>query len=72
MRSTAAKRVQLRIMVEATLSGHDLTPFEPVDPNGRMAHCRHCGYTVWVSDQGLLYSLLPDSCPKKSPGLTSQ
>jgi hypothetical protein len=71
MHTSAAKRAQLRVMVAATLSGHDLAPFEPIEPNGQTAHCRRCEFTVWVSEQGLLYSLLPDPCPAPAQSSSS-
>jgi hypothetical protein len=40
--------------------GHDLTPFDPVPSGGYQSRCRH---TVWLGPTGLIYSLLPASCP---------
>lgn len=53
----------LQAQIEAALSGHDVTAFEPVDERGFQAICRNCGQTVWVGITGLMYSLLSDLCP---------
>ena len=55
-----AKAAILEVQVNAALAGHDLGPFEPVDPDigGYQAACRRCAKTVWVGESGLLYSLL--------------
>lgn len=65
--SAEAKRSMLEAAVNAALAGHDLTSFEPVEyvdgrPNGYQARCRRCGQTAWVGPQGLLYSLLSETC----------
>jgi hypothetical protein len=53
-----------------TRAGHDLGPFEPVDPEIGVyqAACRRCAKTVWVGDQGLIYSLLGESCAGQETG----
>lgn len=60
----------MEIQVNALLSGHDLSPFEPLsaDREGEyQAACRRCGRTVWVQSTGLCYSLLQDeACPGDS------
>lgn len=54
----------LAIMVDASLSGHDLGPWQFDDQtNGWQAACRLCTRTVWVNSKGLQYSLLDNSCP---------
>ena len=55
---------RLEIMVEAALSGHDLTAFLPVgtESGGFQAKCRRCGRSVWLSERGLVYSLLEEEC----------
>jgi hypothetical protein len=53
----------LEILVEAALSGHDLTPFDPVPAGGYQARCRRCRHTVWLGGNGLIYSLLAERCP---------
>lgn len=65
---SSANGAQLEAMVNAALSGHDLTPFTPAEdadgrPHGYQAECRRCGQTVWVGENGLMYSLLDDECP---------
>ncbi len=59
-----ARAAILEVQVNAALAGHDLGPFEEVD-NGYQAKCRRCGKTVWVGENGLIYSLLADTCPRK-------
>ncbi len=60
MISQESKNTILEVQVEAALQGHDLGPFEPVDPDigGWQAGCRNCGQGVWVGDTGLMYSVL--------------
>jgi hypothetical protein len=55
----------LESQVNAAMQGHDLGPFEPVDPEigGYQAACRRCAKTVWVGDNGIMYSLLAERCP---------
>ena len=62
-----ARPAILEAQATAALAGHDLGPFEPVDPEigGYQAACRRCGKTVWVGEVGLLYSLLADICPER-------
>jgi hypothetical protein len=55
----------LEVMVNAALSGHDLTPFDPVPSGGYQSRCRRCHKTVWINAIGLIYSLLPDFCHPK-------
>lgn len=64
----AAAASRLEVMVEATLAGHDIGPFAPVDTvrGGCEAVCRRCGRSVWVGDDGLIYSLLADRCPGRA------
>ena len=60
-----AREAILESQVNAALAGHDLGPFEPVDNEagrGWQARCRNCGKTVWVGAEGLMYSLLGESC----------
>jgi hypothetical protein len=52
----------LQTQVDAALQGHDLTGYEVVDERGFQAKCRKCGGTVWVGVNGLIYSMLADSC----------
>jgi hypothetical protein len=57
----ALNEVITEIQVNALLSGHDLTPFEPLPADQKsqyQAACRRCGRTVQVKDTGLCYSLL--------------
>ncbi len=65
MISQESKDTILEVQVEAALSGHDLGPFEPVDTitGGYEARCRRGGKTVWVGENGLVYSLLGERCP---------
>jgi hypothetical protein len=60
MLTKSAKAATLEAQVNAALSGHDIGPFEPVDPRigGWQAECRRCHQTVWVGDSGVMYSLL--------------
>ena len=63
----SANDSMLEIAVNALAAGHDLSGFEPVqdqdgDPNGYQARCKRCGASVWVGDNGLMYSLLDDIC----------
>jgi len=69
MANDPARTAILESQVNAALAGHDLGPFEPVDPDigGYQAACRRCAKTVWVGESGLLYSLLGESCRKTSP-----
>jgi hypothetical protein len=65
-----AKEAMLKIAVDAAAGGHDLSGFGLVldpdgEPNGYQAQCRQCDQTVWVGFDGLMYSLLSDSCPNK-------
>lgn len=64
-----SSEAQLEIMVGAALDGHDLTGFEPLDQigEGYQARCRNCDKTVWVGDNGLVYSMLGDECGGSSP-----
>ena len=64
MTNDQARAAILEAQVNAALAGHDLGPFEPVDPEigGYQAACRRCGKTVWVGESGLLYSLLGEVC----------
>jgi anti-anti-sigma regulatory factor len=45
----------------AAATGHDLGPFEPV---GRVyqAECRKCRETVWIAENGVMYSLMGERC----------
>jgi hypothetical protein len=63
MDTQPAREALLEILVEAALSGHDLTPFDPVPSGGYQSRCRRCGQTAWVSVGGLQYSLLAATCP---------
>jgi len=57
----------LEAQVNAALAGHDIGPFEPVDnttAGGYEAHCRKCDKSVWVGNQGLIYSLLGEVCDR--------
>jgi len=65
----------MRIPVETiAFSGHDLGPFEPVETvtGGYQAECRKCDKSVWVGDNGVMYSLLGewsrDFGPSRGPG----
>jgi hypothetical protein len=60
---TPAKRAVLQVMVEASLSGHELTPFEAISTGGYFARCRRCDGTVNVGDDGNIFSLLAPRCP---------
>jgi hypothetical protein len=53
----------LQVMVEASLGGHELTPFEAIATGGYLARCRVCGGTVNVGDDGNIFSLLAPTCP---------
>lgn len=63
-----AKASMLEVMVDASLQGHDLGPFEPVDviTGGFQAVCRRCARSVWVGENGLMYSLLEENCSKSA------
>ena len=58
-----ARQALLEILVEAALSGHDLTPFDPVPSGGYQSRCRRCRRTVWLGPTNLIYRLLSDPCP---------
>lgn len=59
----AARESILGIQVTASLHGHDLGPFEPLeDGRGWQATCRQCGGTAYVRQDGLQYSLLGETC----------
>jgi hypothetical protein len=62
--TTEAKASMLEVMVEAALHGHDLGPFEPAEASGGgyNAVCRQCGWSVWVGNNGLMYTLLKENC----------
>jgi hypothetical protein len=66
--NVAARESQLEMMVSAALDGHDLAAFEVLEKprHGYQAQCRRCGRTVWVGENGLIYSLLGEACP--TPG----
>jgi hypothetical protein len=67
MLTESAKGAILEVQVNATLSGHDIGPFELVDPRigGWQAECRRCGKSVWVGDNGLMYGILAERCPER-------
>jgi hypothetical protein len=52
----------LKIQVNAQLSGHDLSTFDPLpDQSGKyQAVCQRCQKTVYVQQNGVMYSLLGD------------
>ncbi len=60
MISQETKDAILEAQVIAALQGHDIGPFEPVDPDidGWKAGCRQCGRAVWVGETGPMYSVL--------------
>lgn len=64
--TVAAKASMLEVMVEASIQGHDLRPFEPADEitGGYQSICRQCGQSLWVGENGLMYSLLEGGCSK--------
>jgi hypothetical protein len=66
MLTESAKGAILEVQVNATLSGHDIGPFEPVDTitGGYQAVCRKCGKTALIGDSGVMYSLLGETCEK--------
>jgi len=53
------------LLVVAALAGHDIGEFVPADnaAGGYQAECGRCGGTVWLGDNGLIYSLLAERCP---------
>lgn len=61
------KASMLEVMVDASLQGHDLGPFEPADviTGGFQAVCRRCARSVWVAENGLMYNLLEESCSRR-------
>ncbi len=62
--TTAANESMMGIMVDASLQGHNLTEWKKVENgDGWQAVCRKCDKSVWVGSQGLIYSLLDDTCP---------
>jgi hypothetical protein len=65
MSDNPARAAILETQVNAALAGHDIGPFEPVDPEigGYQAACRRCGKTAWVGGNGLIYSLMAEKCP---------
>lgn len=67
--SHESKKTILEVQVDAALQGHDLGPFEPVDPDigGWQVACRKCEKTVWVGQYGVMYSLLGDRSLAGSP-----
>ena len=64
MTTKEARESVLEIQVNATLSGHDLGPFEPVEvlTGGYEARCRNCSQSAWVGDLGIMDSLLEERC----------
>jgi hypothetical protein len=55
----------LAAQVEATLQGHELGDFNPVDGMpilGYEAVCSKCAMSVWVNDRAV-YSSMPEKCP---------
>ena len=55
----------LEVQVNAAVTGHDLSGFEPVNARmagGYEARCRICSQTAWVGKNGLINSLLEDEC----------
>jgi hypothetical protein len=66
MPAPSARQALLEILVEAALSGHDLTPVDPVPSGGYQSRCRRCGQTAWVGGGGLQYSLLAVACPRQA------
>jgi len=54
----------LEAQVNAALAGNALGSLKPVvsTGGGYEAACRRCGKTVWVGENGLLYSLLAERC----------
>ena len=66
MGDDARPRAILEAQEDAALAGHDLGPFEEVTDRingGYEAHCRKCDKSVWISNKGLIYSLLGEGCP---------
>ena len=59
---TAVNEAMLEIAVNAVGGGHELGGFELTERNGFQAECRRCGMTAWVGVDGVMYSLLGDSC----------
>jgi hypothetical protein len=64
----------LEVAVSAAGGNHDLSGFAAVegsagDMEGYQAKCRRCGMTAWVSEDGLIYSLLADICPGTLPSV---
>ena len=53
----------LQIQVNAQLSGHQLSTFDPIpdQPGKYQATCLRCHKTVYVEQSGLMYSLLGDT-----------
>jgi len=62
--SQEAKATILEAQVRAALGGHDIGPFYSVTSlaGGHQSECRKCGQTVWIRDDGLIYSLLGERC----------
>lgn len=62
---TERRTAMLQVMVDASIIGHDLGPFEAVtDSDGAEyeTRCRRCLQEVRVGEHGLIYSFLTDEC----------
>ena len=62
-RDEAGDESMMELMVNAALSGHNLTEWVLVeDGSGWQARCRLCQEIAWVGTSGVQYSLLSDRC----------
>ena len=61
-RNDAVSAAILEAGVTAALGRHDLGHWESTE-TGWNAACKVCGGTIAVGKNGVLYSLLDDSCP---------
>jgi len=65
----------MEVAVNAVGGNHDLSGFAVAEDSdgkadGYQAQCRRCGMTAWVSEDGLIYSLLEELCPGATPSVS--
>ena len=66
--SKSAQQLLLAFQIEASLSGHHLSPFQRT-PNerGYTAKCYYCQRTIWIGTEGASYDVLGNIYPKTPP-----